>query len=591
MEQKKKKILVVEDSGVDARLLCRLIEDLDFDVAGPVATGEAAVESALNDKPDLVVMDILLAGEIDGITASHEIRRHRDIPVVFSSSLSDREILDKLEISDSYGYLLKPFRKRDLFITIDLALRRYEFESRLEESELRYQSLFEKSMDAIYVADKKGCFINVNRAMVELFGFSSRELMTMRIDDFAVYDEELKDFHRSIKTEEHVRDFEMVLKRQDGINLSCMISSSVMKSRAGRVRFHQGIIRDNTEKKIAEQSLEQHVFSLERAMYEIEDLNERLQQKVDDLNEAYRRISLSEEKYRRLVEGSNDIIFSLDDQYRFITANKALVHQLQVQPDMMKKRPLMELIYADPEEQQVSHNIVETKLREVIQERKPVSFKAHFKSKYTVEPKELQVKLECVNIKGKNEILGKASRVMDDALMKHFISEQQKFMIDNSLVTADEITYRLTRNVAKYLPQKEITMLRVALREVIINAIEHGNLDISFEDKSKALIENRYIHFISERQKDPRCRKRRVTIEYQVDPGRVTYRIADEGAGFDHTTMLNASVESLNEAMSAHGRGLRLCQDFFDTIRFNERGNEVELIKNFSPSEIKKEKS
>lgn len=154
--QNKKKILVVEDSAVDSRLLCRLIEELDFRVAAAVTTGEEAIDLALNKKPDLVVMDILLEGEIDGIAASREIRKQLDVPVVFSSSISDREILDKLEISDSYGYVLKPFRKRDLFITIDLALRRYEFEHRLKESELRYQSLFEKSMDAIFIADKGG---------------------------------------------------------------------------------------------------------------------------------------------------------------------------------------------------------------------------------------------------------------------------------------------------------------------------------------------------------------------------------------------------------------------------------------------------
>lgn len=424
--------------------------------------------------------------------------------------------------------------------------------------------------------------------MVDLFGFDREKLMTMRIDDFAVNRDEIREFKAEINKENHLKDFEIVLRRKDGITLYCMISSSTIKGANGRVRFHQGIIRDITEKKMSEQALEQHVFSLERAMYEIEELNEQLQQKVDDLNEAYRQISLSEEKYRRLVEGSNDIIFSLDENYRFITANKALVHQLQVQPEAVKERPLLELIYADQEELDVSRSVVTTKLNELVDRHQPVTFKAHFKSKYTVEPKELQVKLEYVNIKGKNEILGKASRVMDDALMKHFISEQQKFRIDNSLVTADEITHRLTRNVSKYLPSREITMLRVALREIIINAIEHGNLDISFEDKSKAMMENRYIHFIAERQKDPVCRNRRVTIDYEVTPEKVIYHVADEGRGFDYKSMLNKNVEMLNENMSTHGRGLRLCQEFFDEVIYNDCGNEVFLTKQLVVEKDKK---
>ena len=173
--------------------------------------------------------------------------------------------------------------------------------------------------------------------------------------------------------------------------------------------------------------------------------------------------------------------------------------------------------------------------------------------------------------------------------MKHFISEQQKFRIDNSLVTADEITYRLTRNVSKYLASKESTLLRIALREIIINAIEHGNLDISFEEKSKAIQENRYITFIAERQRDPVCRNRKVTIEYEVTPQMVVYRICDEGQGFDYQSMLQKNVEQLNESMSAHGRGLRLSQEFFDSITFNEYGNEVQLTRYFSSDTEKKQ--
>jgi|GEM_PF-3545123 len=581
MEKKNKNILIVEDSAVDARLLSKFLKDLDFKIEAVVTSGEDAIDAALKTRPSLIVMDILLEGGIDGITASREIRKIVDVPVVFSSSLSDTSTLEKLEMADSFGYLLKPFSKRDLFITIDLAFRRHNFETKLEESEKRYHNLFEKSKDAIFIADRKGYFLNGNEALKTLFGIESDEIHNMRIGDFALSKEELARYKNEMAENGHVKDFEMQLRRKDGIALYCLVTTNAVQTKTGGARYEQGIIRDITEKKLAEQALEQHVFSLERAMYEIEELNDQLQQKVDDLNEAYRQISLSEEKYRRLVEGSNDIIFSLDDQYRFITANKALVHQLQIQPEAVRDKHLLELIHADQEELEVSRSVVTSKLNELVEQRQPVAFKAHFKSKYTVEPKELQVKLEYVNIKGKNEILGKASRVMDDVLMKHFVSEQQKFKIDNSLVTADEITYRLTRNVAKYLPAREGTLLRVALREIIINAIEHGNLDISFEDKTKAIMENRYIHFIAERQKDPVCRNRRVTIEYEVSPEKVVYRICDEGEGFDYQSILKTDIEQLNESMVAHGRGLRLSQEFFDTITFNEFGNEVSLIRYF----------
>jgi PAS domain-containing protein len=317
------------------------------------------------------------------------------------------------------------------------------------------------------------------------------------------------------------------------------------------------------------------------------------QKVVDNLNrskheieEAHRLLSLSEEKYKVLVEGSSDIIFSLDEDLNFITANYAIANELKLDPKKIGGLPFHELLYDTDIEPQITKLLVLEKLDEFVKTKKPVQFRAQFISSIITEPKEMNVQLEYVNIQGKNEILGKAYNMGDDSLMKYFEYEKQKYSIGNYLITADEITHRVTRNLVKYLEPWEIKMIQIALREIIINAIEHGNLDISFEEKTQALIEDRYFELIRQRQFEPQNINKKVTIEYSVSKDKVMYIVADEGAGFNFETYLNGTSENPNESFLSHGRGIIMTKNAFDEIIYSRKGNHVMLIKNFG---VKKE--
>ncbi|PKL41063.1 MAG: hypothetical protein CVV44_00045 [Spirochaetae bacterium HGW-Spirochaetae-1] len=584
---KKIKILIVEDSVVEARLLQKILANLGYSVVGIARSGEESILLAFKTRPDLILMDILLEGEQNGIEASRKIKKKLDVPIIFTSSLSDRETLARLEITESYGYILKPFDKKDIFVAIEIGFRRHEFEQQLEESEVKYSNLFERSMDAIFISDRDGVFIDVNEAMLKLFGYGREEMISLSLEKLASNPEELKEYDRVLIMDGFARDFEMCLRKKNGAEVHTLISANVIKSRTGKIKNYQGFVRDITAKKQAELEIELRIQELEIAMEEIEFLNRDLQQKINDLNKANRMISLSEEKYRRLVEGSTDIIFSLDNDWRFITANKATAYHLNINPESIKSKSLLDLIYDSDEEKAVSRKIIQEKLETFSRSKEPVSFKAEFKSPLIIEPRELQVKLEYLNIDGDNEILGKAFRVMDDTLLKYFIAEKQQFIIDNSLSTADEITQRITRNVAKYIGGNDFNMLRIALREIIINAIEHGNLNISFEDKTAAIMEDRYFQFLAERREDPRYNGKRVHIEYNVEPGMVSYLVRDEGEGFNPEFVLSNDPVQLNRDMMAHGRGIRLTMEFFDAIEYNEKGNEVVLKKYFTDNDEK----
>jgi CheY-like chemotaxis protein len=126
--------LLVEDENIVALDIQHRLKKLGYTVVGWATTGPDAIEQAAKMYPDLILMDIRLKGEMDGITASEQIRSCLDIPVVYLTAYSDEATLQRANRTEPYGYLLKPFADRDLDTTIAIALYRYQTEQELKES-------------------------------------------------------------------------------------------------------------------------------------------------------------------------------------------------------------------------------------------------------------------------------------------------------------------------------------------------------------------------------------------------------------------------------------------------------------------------
>ena len=112
----KKRILIVEDQGIIAMDEKQIMRDLGYDVTGTAMTGEVAVEQAGRDRPDLVLMDIILAGEMDGREAAKKIRELYQIPVVFVTAYGSKELSKSLKIPlpEGIGYIVKPYTAKEL---------------------------------------------------------------------------------------------------------------------------------------------------------------------------------------------------------------------------------------------------------------------------------------------------------------------------------------------------------------------------------------------------------------------------------------------------------------------------------------------
>jgi len=124
-----KKILIVEDESIIAEDISDSLISLGYRISGMVYSGEEAIEAAAKCRPDLVLMDVNLQGEIDGITAAAEIRSRFQIPVVYLTAYADENTLRRVNATKPFGYIVKPFEEKNLHTTIQLALHRHEYDS------------------------------------------------------------------------------------------------------------------------------------------------------------------------------------------------------------------------------------------------------------------------------------------------------------------------------------------------------------------------------------------------------------------------------------------------------------------------------
>ncbi|MBW3584862.1 MAG: response regulator, partial [Cyanobacteria bacterium 0813] len=115
-------ILIVEDELLIAKNLSYKLEKLGYKIADIVSSGADAIQRAGEMEPDLILMDIVIKGDIDGIETAVRINQELDIPIIYTTAYADDETLERAENTGSYGYLVKPFKQRELHATIKIAL-------------------------------------------------------------------------------------------------------------------------------------------------------------------------------------------------------------------------------------------------------------------------------------------------------------------------------------------------------------------------------------------------------------------------------------------------------------------------------------
>ena len=381
-----KQILIVEDERIIAEHVAQSLQDLGYDVSGIATSGEEAIIKTEENSPDLVLMDIVLRGEINGIEAADLIRSRFNIPVIYLTAYADEKTVERAKITEPFGYILKPFDDRELHTAIEMALYKHKMENKLKEreewlsttlasigdaviatdtkgcvifmnpvaesltgwkqedvegrptkevfhiinektrkpvedpvtrvlrdgvvvglannailiakdgterpiddtgapirddkgnmlgvvlvfhdvtarrkaqealreSEEKYRALFEDSSDPIYITATEGKFLDVNQAMLDLFGYSREEMIGLNALEIYVNPDDRTRFRQVIEKEGFVRDYDMRFRKKDGTEMDCMLTATLRRADDGSILGYQGIIRDMTEQRRLEAQL------------------------------------------------------------------------------------------------------------------------------------------------------------------------------------------------------------------------------------------------------------------------------------------------------------------------------------------------
>lgn len=195
---KKKQILVVENERIVAEDIKIRLQKHGYNVPGIVNSGQESIKKTEELNPDMVLMDIVLEGEMDGIDAALIIQSRLDIPVVYLTAYSDEKTLRRAKITEPYGYLVKPFEDKDLYTTIEIALYRHEVGKLLKESEERYRALFDRSLSCVYVHDFEGNFLDANAAALNLLGYKKKDISSLNFTSLLDKDQ-LPRAHKTIE--------------------------------------------------------------------------------------------------------------------------------------------------------------------------------------------------------------------------------------------------------------------------------------------------------------------------------------------------------------------------------------------------------
>lgn len=173
----KPRILVVEDEMIVARDIVEQLSMLGYAPIGHTAHGEEALRLAEQQQPDLVLMDIQLAGDMDGITAAQALRLRWHIPVVFLTAFDADDTLARAKLAEPYGYLLKPFSERDLRTVLEMALYKHRTETTLRETAARTQAILDNMLDGVMSINAQGIIESCNPAANDIFGYGPQELL------------------------------------------------------------------------------------------------------------------------------------------------------------------------------------------------------------------------------------------------------------------------------------------------------------------------------------------------------------------------------------------------------------------------------
>jgi PAS domain S-box-containing protein len=255
-------ILIVEDEAIVAEDLSRKLSRLGYDVVGVTASGEESVARARERRPDLVLMDIRLEGQMDGVDAAQVIRRESDIPVIYLTAHSDSATLQRAKVTEPFGYILKPFETPQLETQIQMALYKHQTEREMHRQREWLRVTLHSIGDAVITSDAAGKVTSLNPVAEEMTGWKVAEAFNRPLTEvFNIINEETRKpaFNPvdRVLNEGKIAGLanHTALISRDGRETAIEDSAAPIKDAQGRILGVVMVFHDVTEKRRAEKAL------------------------------------------------------------------------------------------------------------------------------------------------------------------------------------------------------------------------------------------------------------------------------------------------------------------------------------------------
>ncbi|MBZ0265113.1 response regulator, partial [bacterium] len=175
-------VLVVEDELIVAQDIVMQLKNLGYSVPRVIKCGEDVLEAARQVSPVLVLMDIRLGGDIDGVDAAGMLREEYDVPIIYLTAFADPQTLERVKSTCPGGYIMKPVNETELHTTIELALHNHFVVQKQREAMNYAQSLLKYIGDAVITTDSYGKIVYMNDAAIELTGWKFQDAENLPLD-------------------------------------------------------------------------------------------------------------------------------------------------------------------------------------------------------------------------------------------------------------------------------------------------------------------------------------------------------------------------------------------------------------------------
>ena len=339
------RIMIADDDVTIQMELEEFLDYMNYDVVGVADNGDMAVTMARDLKPDLILMDVVMPGGIDGISAAQEIKEELDAAVVFITGFGDPEYIERAKLVEPFGYVMKPFDEKEISAAVEIALYKRETELKLikahedleranlilheeiatrkkteraaRESEKLYRNIFEKNKAMKWLVDPaSGKIIDANPAACEFYQYRYEEMTKLSLWDVNLLGEaEMKKLLKNAESDEQT-EFVFKHRRASGEIRTVQIYTGAIES-GGKNLLHS-IIIDITDRQRAEETL--------------------------------RTIK---DKYQGLAESISDVFFAMDKNLRYTYWNKASEKLTGIPSEKAVGKTLMEVFPDNEAREQV----------------------------------------------------------------------------------------------------------------------------------------------------------------------------------------------------------------------------------------------